>query len=358
MAPIYTPPKTRDHSRRFAALPREPRDSERSSLSEFRAAEGVRRFTSTAPHEADAWWRYATAKSARAELDAAEERALSRASGAAGNFLVPGDLEEKIVSAARAESAISRLAREFNTDSGSTITLPVATTHGAAAWVAEGAATSPSDEVFGEVPLGAGKTSTKVVTSEELAQDVRVAFDAYLGEELGRRLGAIEGAGFANGTGTGQPQGLAGNVAAVTAATGSATSFKLSDIVAVYKSLPAAYRLRATWLIASDDYASLASLTDSSGGLVLPALQAAAPSLFGRPVELEAYLPAPAPGAKSIVFGDIRLAYSVRRVAGVSVQRLEELHSDNGQLAFRARERVDGRVTLGDAARALQHSAT
>ncbi len=194
--------------------------------------------------------------------------------------------------------------------------------------------------------------------SEELARDAQVRFDEYLSDEIGRRLGVVQGQSFANGTGTGQPQGLASNVAAVTAAVGSSAAFKLPDLVAVFKALPPPYRARATWLIHGDDFASLASLTDSAGGLVLPSLQSAEPSLLGRPVELEAYLPAPAAGARSIVFGDIRLAYTVRRVAGVSVQRLEEIYSDNGQLGFRARERVDGRIVISDAARALAHSAT
>jgi HK97 family phage major capsid protein len=134
--------------------------------------------------------------------------------------------------------------------------------------------------------------------------------------------------------------------------------YKLVDLLAVFKSLPAPYRSRATWLLSADDFGSLAALQDTAGSLVLPALQSAEPSLLGRPVEVDAYLPAPAANAKSIVFGDIKQAYTIRRVAGVSVQRLEELHSDNGQLGYRARERVDGRVTLGDAARALAHSAT
>ncbi len=356
MAPIYEP-QTRDGLRRYANLPREHRDSERGSLEEYRKLEG-RGITAASPSGDSSWWRYALARSPRGELDMAEQRALSRASGAAGNFLVPSDLEEQIIGAARAESAIGRLAREFTTDSGSTLALPIATTHGSAAWTAEGAATTPSDEVFGEVPLGAPKASTKVIASEELAQDPRADFDEYLSEELGRRLGVIEGAGFANGTGAGQPQGLAGNVAAVTAATGSATAYKLADLTSIYRAVPVQYRHRATWLVHPDDFAGLASLVDSSGGLVLPSLQSAAPSLFARPVELEPYLPAPAAGARSIVFGDIRLAYSIRRVAGISVQRHEELHSDNGQLGYRARERVDGRVTLGDACRALAHSAT
>jgi len=267
-------------------------------------------------------------------------------------------MEEQIVSAARAESAIARLANEFVTDTGSTLTIPTAPVGGTATWVAENSAVTPSDPTLGEIPLGAHKSATRVVVSEELARDARVQFDRYLSDEIGRRLGVIQGAGFANGSGTGQPQGLAPTVTAVTAATGSAAVYKLGDIVAVYRALPAQYRGRASWIIHPDDYASLASLVDTAGGLVLPALQAAAPSLFGRPVELEPFLPAPAAGARSLVFGDVKTTYSVRRVAGVSVQRLEEIYSDNGQLGFRARERVDGRVVLSDATRALAHSAT
>ncbi len=95
MAPPYSP-KTRDHSRRYATLPREHRDSARGSLDEFRALEG-KGITVAAPSGDTSWWRYALARSPRGELDMAEQRALSRASGAAGNFLVPSDMEVKIV---------------------------------------------------------------------------------------------------------------------------------------------------------------------------------------------------------------------------------------------------------------------
>lgn len=292
------------------------------------------------------------------ELHLAEQRALSRASGAAGNYLVPTDLADQIVSAARSESAIARLAREVPTDSGSTINLPTAPVHGTATWTAENAGITPSDEAFGEVPLGAFKAATKVIASEELANDARVPFDTFLSEEIGRRLGVLEGAAFAVGSGTGQPQGIAPNVGAVTAATGSATSFKLADVTALYNALPAAYRPRAVFVFHPTSFAGLASLADSAGGLVLPSLQSDAPSLFGRPVEIDANLPAPAANARSAVFADFQSAYAIRRVDGISVQRLDELHSDAGQLGYRARERVDGRVLIADAARALAHSAT
>ena len=132
---------------------------------------------------------------------------------------------------------------------------------------------------------------------------------------VGQRIGTLDGAAFATGSGSGQPQGLVPNVTAVTAATGSATRYTLADIVSVYKAVPAAYRSRSTWIVHPDDFANLASLADTAGGLVLPSLQTDAPSLFGRPVELDANLAAPAANAKSLIFGDIATAYTIRRVS-------------------------------------------
>ena len=111
----------------------------------------------------------------------------------------------------------------------------------------------------------------------------------------------------------------------VVAATGSTTSFKLADVKAAYKALPLAYRRNATWLINGDDFAELAALADTAGGLVLPSLEFDPPSLLGRPVLVSAHL---------------------------------ELHSDQGQVGFKAYARVDGKPLLTDAARLLAHSAT
>jgi HK97 family phage major capsid protein len=144
----------------------------------------------------------------------------------------------------------------------------------------------------------------------------------------------------------------------VNAATGSSTEYKPADLEAVYKALPAAYRANASWLMAADDFGSLAGLMDTAGGVVFASLHAPQPTLFGRPVYIRADLPAPAASAKSLVFGDFKRAYCVRRVNGVTLQRVDELHSDSGHIGFRALARVDGSPLLADAARILAHSAT
>jgi HK97 family phage major capsid protein len=104
--------------------------------------------------------------------------------------------------------------------------------------------------------------------------------------------------------------------------------------------------------------ASLANLTDSAGGLVLPSLHAAEPSLYGARVYVSPELPAAAANARSIVVGDLETAYSVRRVRGIGVKRQQELHSDSDQIGYLAFERVDGRIVLPDALRILTNSAT
>ncbi len=292
-------------------------------------------------------------------LDLEEKRALSKVTGPAGGFLAPPDIYEEIVSAARPERVIGALAREIVTNSGGTLPLPTAPAHGTGAWIAENAAGTPSDETFGQVELGAFKSQTKVIASEELAQDPGVPFDDYLTGELGTRLAVVQEAGFATGSGSGMPQGFVANVPAVVAPAGNATTFNLGALRSVYTSLPAAYRPRATWVMHPDEYASLATLTDGSGALLLPALQLDPPLLFGRPVRVSADMPAPAASAKSLALGDFQSGYAVRRVRGIAVLRTVELHSDQGQHGYRALERVDGRALLGgDPIRVLQHSAT
>ena len=228
-------------------------------------------------------------------------------------------------------SMIAQVALELETESGETVGMALAGTHGSAAWTAESASYTPSDETITQANLSSFKATSKLIVSEELRTDEAVSLDAYLAFELGGRLGALEETAFTVGDGSGKPLGIvhaSSPYTVVNAATGSSTAYKLADLVTVYKALPAAYRANATWLVNADDFASLAGLVDTAGGLVLPSLHLDPPSLFGRPVLVSADLPTPAASAKSLAFGDWKRAYCVRRVrrgpdsAGGTAQRL------------------------------------
>jgi HK97 family phage major capsid protein len=335
-----------------------------STLEEYRAAAADDERGWGADDPDSLFWRYVMAPSglgARKVLNEEEYRVLNKTTTTAGGFLVPQDLESKVVSAARAASALAQLSLELLTESGETLLLPTRTTDAVAVWTAESAGYTLGDLTFGQTSLSAFKSATLVKTTEELAQDAGVPFDQYLGMELGGRLGDLQDAAFSVGSGSGQPLGIvhaSSPYTVTTAATGSSTVFKGADIQVFYKALAAPYRAGASWIMHPDDYASLAGTLDSAGAFAFPSLQSAEPTLYGRPVYIGAAMPTPAASAKSLAFGNWQLAYAIRRVRGVGVERLEELYAATGEVGFKGAARVDGRPTLAAAAIIGAHSAT
>jgi predicted phage gp36 major capsid-like protein len=113
-----------------------------TSLEEYRAAadesdDGYNR----AADEQSLFWRYVLSPGIPVNqlFSEAEYRVLQKATGPAGGFVVPTEMEPKVVSAARAASAVAQLALELQTESGDTLLLPTRTTDVAAVWTAESA---------------------------------------------------------------------------------------------------------------------------------------------------------------------------------------------------------------------------
>jgi HK97 family phage major capsid protein len=94
--------------------------------------------------------------------------------------------------------------------------------------------------------------------------------------------------------------------------------FKLAGVRTVWAALPEAHKPNASWLMSPSAFASLANLTDTAGGLVLPTLHTENPTLYSRPVLVSPKLPAAAANARSVVVGDFQAGYAVRRVRGGS----------------------------------------
>src|SRR3954453_2150567 len=150
------------------------------------------------PEVRNAYYKYMTVGTL-SELDVEEQRALSRATGAAGNFLVPTDFYNQIIRALRFMGSVGSLATEYVTDNGDTIQVPANTAHGVASWTGENSAYTPSDETFAQVTLGAYKATSKVIVSEELLQDSVFPLDTFLATEFGERIGVLENAAYVKG---------------------------------------------------------------------------------------------------------------------------------------------------------------
>lgn len=299
------------------------------------------------------------------ELDAEQYRALSRATGAAGNYLVPTDFHNQVIRASRHVGAIASLANVITTDSGETIQVPANTAHGSAAWTAENAAYTPSDETFAQISLGAYKGATKVIVSEELLEDSAFPLDSFLANELGERIGTLAETAFIIGDGSGKPQGIlatdaTANVTLHTAATGNSTSFNYEALVRAIFTLPAQYRTNAAFVVNDSTARNLYLMADDQNRPLWNVnVSSAAPDTFlGYPIYTHPDLPAPAASKISAIFGDWRKAYVIRRVNGLFLQRQTEIHSDQGQVGFRSHWRLDGRVSLAAAGLAIKHSAS
>jgi HK97 family phage major capsid protein len=214
--------------------------------------------------EERAFWTYSTLPKMDDEFEAErwlgqdEYRALTK-STSGGGFMVPTDLAAKVIAASRAASTVAQLATEYLTSDGQVFNIATDATLGAAAWLAESGSYAAVDDTITQVAMSSFKSTTKIIVSEELRTDQAVSLDDYLAQQFGSRIGSLQEASFCTGSGSGQPLGLvtAGNgISIVTAATGSSTLYKIADLMAVFKALPAAYRPTASWLIAADDFAS------------------------------------------------------------------------------------------------------
>lgn len=295
-------------------------------------------------------------RAGRNALYADEVRALQVGTDSEGGYLVPDEFERTLVQALEAQNIMRGLCRVITTGSGDRL-IPVVSSHGTASWIAEEGAFTESDEAFSRVTLGAHKVGTLIKVSEELLQDSAFDLAAYIASEFARRIGTAEEEAFVNGNGTGKPTGVIGSAqVGVTAAAGNAIT--TDELIDLFHSLKRPYRARATWLMADSTAKVIRKLKDNDGQYIWqPGLQAGQPDrLLARPVAISDYVPAIALSAKVIAFGDFSYYWIADRQGRV-FQRLNELYAVNGQVGFRAYQRVDGKLILAEAVKVLQMAA-
>jgi HK97 family phage major capsid protein len=311
-----------------------PKQRPESSYAEYRSLARTGG-SSSLRTSADIVWKYLTApanlEDARLILDAPERRVLSKASSAAGGYLVPTDFYEQLIAVVRARGSIARLAREIVTAGGTALQVPLDTVHGVATWTAENVGYTASDETFGQVTLNAFKAATKVIVSEELAADPGIEFDAFLALELGQRIAALEAAAFATGDGTGKPLGAVANTGAtVTMPTGNTVTFAYDSLVDALHTVAPGYRepeQQPAWVGSDGALKALRKLKDTANQPVLfpNLIPGGPPVLLGYPFYVDENLAAPAANAKSLVFAGWQAFYAIRRVGEVGLQRQTEL---------------------------------
>lgn len=287
------------------------------------------------------------------------QNALQVGTDSEGGYLVPDEFERTLVQALEEENIFRQLANVISTSSGDR-KIPVVASKGTASWVDEEGNITDSDDAFGQVSIGAFKLATMIKVSEELLNDSVFNLESYIAREFGRRIGTKEEEAFFIGNGTGKPTGIFNSTGGATVGitTASATAITLDEVIDLYYALKSPYRRNAVFVMNDATVKAIRKLKDGSGQyLWQPSIQAGTPdTILNRPLRTSSYVPTIASAAKTIAFGDFSYYWLADR-QGRSFQRLNELYAANGQVGFRATQRVDGKLVLAEAIQVLQQKA-
>jgi len=289
----------------------------------------------------------------KVDLEYSVRNALSVGTDSEGGYLVPDEFERTLVAALEENDIMRRLARVISTTNG-TLGIPVVATRGTASWVEEAALIPESDSSFGQMTLSAHKLATLIKVSRELLDDSAFSIEAFLADDFGKRLGALEEEAFFVGDGEKKPTGILMD-AMVGVTAGSATDITFDDVIKLYYSLRSPYRNRAVFAANEQTVMKLRMLKGTDGQYIWqPAVTMGTPDmLLGRPVYVSSYIPTTEAGAKALIFGDFSY-YWIGDRRGRTFERLNELFAVTDQVGFKATQRVDGKLILPEAVKVLQ----
>ncbi len=282
------------------------------------------------------------------------QNALQIGTDSEGGYLVPDEYEHTLVQGLEEENVLRSLCTVIQTSSGDR-KIPIVASHGTASWVDEEGAIPESDDTFGQISIGAHKVATMIKVSDELLQDSVFNIESYIAYEFARRIGAAEEEAFITGDGAGKPTGLLhatnGAGTGVTTAGATIAADELFDLVHSIKSV---YRKKAVFLLNDSTLKAIRKLKDGQGQyLWQPGIKEGQPdTLLNYKLVTSPFMPEIAAGNKVILFGDFK-SYWIADRQGRSFQRLNELFAVTGQIGFRATQRVDGRLILGEAMKCL-----
>lgn len=272
-----------------------------------------------------------------------------------GGYLVPDEYDDRLIEKLKEENIFRKLCHPVTTSGDHKINIAASTP--AAAWIEEGEALTFGDATFSQILLDAHKLHVAIKVTEELLYDSKFDLETFILNAFSKALANAEENAFINGSGTGQPLGIlaATGGADIGVTTASSTAITADEIINLVYSLKRPYRKNAAFLMNDQTVAAVRKLKDGTGTYLWhEALTADEPNkLLGYPVYTSEFMPTIEAGAKTIAFGDFDY-YNIGDRGTRSFQELKELFAGNGMVGFVAKERVDGKLVLGEAIKVLK----
>lgn len=268
-----------------------------------------------------------------------------------GGYLVPEEYDKRIIDTLEEENIMRKLGTKITTSGQHKINIAAAKP--AAAWIEEGGALTFGDAKFAQTLLDAHKLHVAIKITEELLYDNAFNLEGYIIDQFGRAMANAEEDAFLNGDGTGKPLGLFAETGGGTVAQTLTAAIKSDDVLDLIYALKRPYRKNAKFIMNDRTLLSLRKLKDNNGNYMWqPSYQAGEPDkLLGYSIFTSAYAPAAA-----IAFGDMSY-YNIGDRGTRSIAELRELFAGNGMIAYVAKERVDGKLVLGESVQIMKLNA-
>lgn len=275
--------------------------------------------------------------------------ALKVGSDKEGGYLVPDEMEKKLVKAMENKGVVRKLANVIRTEN--LLRIPGVSSHGTAHWIEEGGDMIFEDEQFYQVIIDAHKNGYITLVTEELLEDAGFDVEQHIVEIAGDKIGELEEEAFLTGDGNHKPHGLL-----LDAQVGiEAAEVTMDAALDLYFSLGQKYRENAVWVMNEEALRTLHKVKSAQGRNVWEedVTKEIPLKLLGKPVYTSDAMPDVAAGNCPIAFGDFSYFWIGDR-GNRAIKRMNEIYADRGMIGFRVTHRVDGRLVLPEAIKTLK----
>lgn len=277
-----------------------------------------------------------------------------------GGYLVPEGFRQKLVEVRKAFGGLAAEVDSFSTTSGNTLEYPSLddTDHQGDITAEESAVSDGDDLEFGTVTLGAFKytsagtgTNQPVRVSVELAQDSAFDIQGLVTRALATRIQRKQSDDWVNGGGTTLPFGILHDGLTADVVLESAATLTYSELLELEAAVDPAYWQNAQWLMSAATWVSVVKALEDANDrpLIMPATDGITGrpqrQLLGYPVVIDQAcnnISQDGVDGGFALLGDLREAYTIRRVQDFVLVVDPYSRAVNGQVQYHAWERADG----------------
>lgn len=285
-------------------------------------------------------FRFAEFAKALVRKDEQRAKALSTTDGE-GGYLIPDEFRADLIQQMLLTDAIRKYATVIPMQ-GKLLEIPKLAADVKVYWGTENTSISTTSADFGNMSLTPFRLNAIIYASRELFDDSAISISDILRQRFVDRVADEENKVFIEGDGTTQPKGIDAETFRSIDAGNALTP---DHITKAYWKLPKVYRATSRWLVNSRTMEHLENSKDDQGRYLYPSLQAEVPTLKGRPILVDDYVP-----STKMFLGDLSFYYiGDRQQVSMEVSTEAGNTWEKHQVGLKVTERVDGEVALTQA---------